>query len=252
MKLKDRVAIVTGGGLGIGRAYVERLAAEGARIVIADIAEDRAMATAEELRAMGHDVVAIRTDVSDEFSVNAMVAQTVELYGRIDILVNNAALFVALLPKKPFWETTVEEWDRTMAVNVRGIFLCCKAVFPHMKAQGKGKIVNISSSTFWHGSKNMVHYVTSKGAVVGLTRALAKDLGEYNINVNAISPGLTESEGVLQNYDSGVLGTYAVRRCLARSERPQDLVGTVAFLASDDSNFITGQTINVDGGDAFH
>jgi len=252
MKLKGRVAIVTGGAQGIGRAYVERLAAEGARVVIADILDEAANIAAEEIRSRGGDVIAIKTDVSDESSVEAMVRQTAELYGRIDILVNNAALFVAIMPKKPFWEITTEEWDRVMAVNVKGMFLCCKAVFPYMKAQGKGKIINISSSTFWHGSRDLLHYVTSKGAVIGFTRAFARDVGDYGINVNAVTPGLTASEGVVRTYDMEAVESYAQRRCLKRKERPEDLVGTIVFLASDDSDFITGQTINVDGGDSFH
>ncbi|MBI4321370.1 MAG: 3-oxoacyl-ACP reductase FabG [Chloroflexi bacterium] len=252
MKLDGRVAIVTGSAQGIGKAYASRLAKDGACVVIADIVEEQALATAEEIRAGGGEAIAIGTDVSDEASVNRMVEETVQHHGRIDVLVNNAALFVAITPKKRFYEITVEEWDRVMAVNVRGIFLCCKAVFPFMKAQGKGKIINISSSTFWTGTVDFLQYVTSKAAVIGLTRQLAREVGDYNINVNAVTPGLTLSEGVERKYPAEFLETFPQRRCFKRPERPDDLVGTIAFLASDDSDFITGQTINVDGGEAFH
>lgn len=252
MRLKDRVAIVTGGALGIGRAYALRLVEEGAKVAIADIAYEAAVTTAKEIENRGGTALAIRTDVADEASVGDMVRQTAERFGRIDILINNAALFVGLFPRKPFTEITVEEWDRAMAVNIKGLFLCAKAVFPHMKAQGQGKIINISSSTFWTGTQDFLHYVTSKGAVIAFTRQLAREVGDYGINVNAITPGLTESEGAATVYTPERFDTAASGRCIKRRERPEDLVGTVVFLASDDSDFITGQTINVDGGYAFH
>lgn len=252
MRLQGKVAIVTGSAQGIGKAYAQGLAREGANVVVADILGDRAEATAAEICKTGAEAMAITVDVSDEASTVQMARKTVEAFGRIDILVNNAAMFVALLPRKPFTEITVEEWDRVMAVNVRGVFLCCRAVFPYMKAQGKGKIINISSSTFWHGSADFLQYVTSKAAVIGLTRQLAREVGDYGINVNCITPGLTVSEGVERTYPREYLEMVAQRRCFKRLERPDDLVGTVVFLASDDSDFITGQTINVDGGDAFH
>ncbi|MCL5264791.1 MAG: 3-oxoacyl-ACP reductase FabG [Chloroflexi bacterium] len=252
MLLDGKVAIVTGSAQGIGKAYAKRLAAEGARVVVADIAFAQAAETAAEIRASGGEAMAVNVDVTDEASTTAMARDTVDRYGALDILVNNAALFVAIFPKKPFTEITVEEWDRVMAVNVRGVFLCCKAVFPHMKAQGRGKIINISSSTFWHGSSDFLQYVTSKGAVVGLTRQLAREVGDYGIHVNCVTPGLTASEGAERVYPSELLDKAASGRCFKRWERPQDLVGTIVFLASDLSDFITGQTINVDGGYAFH
>lgn len=252
MRLEGRVAIVTGSAQGIGKAYAERLAKEGARVVVADVAYERAKETAARIRESGGEAMAIEVDVSEESSTIEMARKTVEKYGRIDILVNNAAMFVALFPKKPFTEITVEEWDRVMAVNVKGLFLCCKAVFPYMKSQGRGKIINISSSTFWHGSPDFLQYVTSKGAVIGFTRQLAREVGDYGINVNCITPGLTASEGAERVYSPEYLDAVAQRRCFKRWERPEDLVGTVVFLASDDSDFITGQTINVDGGDCFH
>lgn len=252
MRLNDRVAIVTGSGQGIGAAFARGLAAEGAAVVIADLAADRAEATAREIQSAGGRALAVSVDVSDEESVAAMPTAVLEHFGRIDILVNNAALFTASFPRRHFSELTVAEWDRMMAVNVRGPFLCCRAVFPAMQAQGGGKIVNISSSTIWSGSKDFLHYVTSKSAVLGFTRQLAREVGDYNICVNAITPGLTTSEGVERVYPPEYLEAFAARRCFKRQEVPADLVGAVVFLSSSESDFMTGQTLNVDGGDMFH
>ncbi|MCZ6548108.1 MAG: SDR family oxidoreductase, partial [Deltaproteobacteria bacterium] len=181
-----------------------------------------------------------------------MADTTLKRYGRIDVLVNNAGLYTAL-KKKPFMEIPVGEWDQVMAVNLKGLFLCAQAVHPAMKKQGKGKIINISSGTVLGGTPFFVHYVASKAGVIGFTRALARELGPDNISVNAITPGLTisspQQEGVMtpeQREDR------RRRRCFQRDQLPEDLVGTVAFLSSDDSNFITGQTINVDGGQNLH
>ena len=253
MRLKGKVAIVTGGGVGIGKAYSIRLAQEGAKVVIADIAEEVARRTAEEINASGGEAIAVVTDVSDEQSTIEMARKAYEKFGRIDILVNNAALFTAI-ERKPWYEVTVSEWDRVMAVNLRGPWLCSKAVFPYMKKQGKGKIINISSSTIFTGARvgGLIHYVTSKGGVMAFTRALAREVGDYNINVNTITPGFTVSENVAKIYPSEVRMLLTRTRCLKREEFPEDLTGTVVFLASDDSDFITGQIINVDGGDVFH
>jgi 3-oxoacyl-[acyl-carrier protein] reductase len=253
MRLRGKVAIVTGGGVGIGKAYSLRLAQEGAKVVIADIAGEAALKTAEEIKASGGEAVAVVTDVSDEKSVIEMAKKAYERFGRIDILVNNAALFTAI-ERKPWDQVTVEEWDRVMAVNLRGPWLCSKAVFPYMKKQGKGKIINISSSTIFTGGRvgGLIHYVTSKGGVMAFTRALAREVGEYNINVNTITPGFTVSENVAKIYPLEVRNSLIKTRCLKREEKPEDLTGTVVFLASDDSDFITGQIINVDGGDVFY
>ncbi len=252
MRLKDKVIIVTGGGVGIGRAYSLGLAKEGARVVVADIQEAQARDVASEIQRDGGEALAVPVDVASAEKTRSMAEAALERYGRIDVLVNNAALY-SVIKKKPFSEISEEEWDRVMAVNLKGLFLCAKAVYPAMKKQGKGKIINISSGTTLGGTPFYLHYVTSKGGVIGLTRALARELGPENIAVNAITPGLTisgpQQEGALTPEQ---LADRRRRRCFQRDQYPQDLVGTVIFLASDDSDFITGQTINVDGGLHMH
>ncbi len=248
MRLKNKVAVVTGGGVGIGRAYCLGLAKEGAKVVVADIQEAEAKKVAGEIEQQGGEAFAVAVDVTSLEKTRAMAEAALKKYGRIDILVNNAALYSAI-KKKPFAEISEEEWDRVMAVNVKGLFLCVQAVYPAMKEQKKGKIVNISSGTVIGGTPFFLHYVTSKAGVIGFTRALARELGGDNICVNAITPGLTisgpQQEGVLTPEQ---LQDRRKKRSFQRDQKPDDLVGTVVFLASDDSDFITGQTINVDGG----
>jgi len=252
-RLKDQVLIVTGGAHGIGLAYCEGLALEGARVVVADIDGQGADAVAASLGEAGHDALAVTTDVSQPESTDTMARLTMERFGRIDGIINNAAIYQRpAVTRGPFEEIPVEEWDRLMGVNLRGVFLCCRAVVPHMKAQGNGKIVNISSGTVFNGSTQMLHYVTSKAGVIGLTRSLARELGDYNINVNAIAPGLTVS---MDDDDEDKLLRFETRmqaRSLKRLEGPQDLVGAVLFLCSTDSDFMTGQTMVVDGGAQMH
>jgi 3-oxoacyl-[acyl-carrier protein] reductase len=246
--LSGKVAIVTGGGRGIGSRYCRGLADEGARVVVADIVEANARQIASEV-----DGLACRVDVADEANVNAMVASALEAYGRVDILINNAAIFTELIqPRKPFDEIPVEEWDRVMAVNVRGTWLCSKAVAPIFKRQHSGVIINISSGTIFGGQTGFAHYVTSKAAVWGLARVLARELGEFGVRVNSITPGLTSSEMVQEIYGTDALLLNAERRIFRREQTPDDLVGTVIFLCSDASAFITGQTLNVDGGTYLH
>jgi NAD(P)-dependent dehydrogenase (short-subunit alcohol dehydrogenase family) len=246
--LSGKVAIVTGGGRGIGSRYCRGLADEGARVVVADIVEANARQIASEV-----DGLACRVDVADEANVNAMVASALEAYARVDILINNAAIFTELIqPRKPFDEIPVEEWDRVMAVNVRGTWLCSKAVAPIFKRQHSGVIINISSGTIFGGQTGFAHYVTSKAAVWGLARVLARELGEFGVRVNSITPGLTSSEMVQEIYGTDALLLNAERRIFRREQTPDDLVGTVIFLCSDASAFITGQTLNVDGGTYLH
>ena len=249
MRLQGKVAIVTGGGKGIGLRYVRGFAAEGASVVVAEIDADAAERAASEVRASGAPALEVATDVSDETSVKSMVARTISVFGKIDVLINNAALFAAAWDQRgPSANLTVEQWDRMFAVNVRGTWLCCKHVEPHMREQGGGSIINISSGTAWKGAAGFLHYVTSKAAVAGMTRALAREYGASGgIRVNCIAPGSTESETLPPAGDAEHQRVFS-QRIIQRAEIPEDLVGTAIFLASDDSAFITGQTIHVDGG----
>ena len=248
MRLSGKVAIVTGGAAGIGFAYARRFLAEGANVVLADVAD--AVAAAEKLgadRALG-----VRTDVSDVAAVRAMVEAAIGRFGRIDVLVNNAAVFATLRPR-PFDEIPEAEWDRVMAVNVKGIWNCTRAVAPVMRAQGGGRIVNVASAIVAKGTALLLHYVTSKGAVVAMTRALARELGPSGIAVNAVAPGLIMSDTVQANPDIREFQRAAVMqaRSLKREAFPDDVEGAVVFLASDDSAFMSGQTLIVDGGSVF-
>ena len=249
-RLAGRTAIVTGGAKGIGRHYSQALAAEGARVMIADIADGSALA-AEIAAAHGaNSVASTLADVSDERSVKALVAATMERFGRIDVLVNNAALYAPLQESK-LTDIDAAVWDKVMAVNLRGPFLMVKHVAPHMQAQGYGKIINIGSGTAFRGIPWMLHYVTSKGGIMAMTRALARELGEHGIRVNTLAPGFTLSDTVMTE-NPGHVATARERavqsRSLKRDEQPEDLLGALVFLASADSDFVTGQTIMVDGG----
>ncbi len=248
-QLQGKVAVITGGGKGIGLRYARGFAAEGASVVVAEIDAEAAERAAAELRAAGHAALEVGTDVSDEGSVRAMVERTIATFGRIDVLINNAARFASAWDERgPSEALSVEQWDRMFAVNVRGTWLCCKHVVPHMRARGAGSIVNISSGTAWKGSAGFLHYVTSKAAIAGMTRALAREYGaDGRIRVNCIAPGNTESE-TLPPAGSAERQRALSQRIVQRPEVPEDLVGTAIFLASDASAFVTGQTIHVDGG----
>lgn len=247
MRLSGLVAIVTGGARHIGAAYARKLAEEGAAVVIADILDGEPVA--DEIRAAGRKALALKIDVSDEAATGRMAVETVKAFGRIDILVNNAAIFINI-QRHPFYEITAEEWDRVSAVNIKGPFLCAKAVFPQMKEQKNGKIINISSSTAYWGTPNFLHYVASKAALIGMTRSLAREVGEFGICVNAIAPGLVEHEG--QNAPKALTELQLKERSIKRLQTPNDLMGILVFLCSSDSDFMTGQTIVVDGGSVFH
>ncbi|MBM2811950.1 MAG: dehydrogenase [Chloroflexi bacterium] len=252
-RLEDRVIIVTGGAQGIGRAYCERLAEEGARVVVTDIDGDRAEAVANHLRGLEAEALAVTMDVADQAATERMAAAAIERFGRIDGLVNNAAIFQRpALSRVPFEQIPLDEWDRVMAVNLRGVFLCSRAVIPHMKRQGGGKIVNISSGTVFSGTPWYAHYVTSKAGVIGFTRVLAKELGEHNINVNAIAPGQTQSLDEIDDTRMQAFERVAQVRAIKRVQVPEDLLGVMTFLCSSDSDFMTGQTIVVDGGMVLH
>ena len=247
-RLTGKVAIVTGGARGLGAAFGKALAHEGAIVVVADIADAGSVIAA--IRGNGDIGCDIPTDVSDEAAVANLVSTIHAKHGRIDILVNNAAVY-ASLPPVAFQQIDSALWDRVMAVNVRGSFLMAKHVAPGMIERREGKIINISSGTAYKGQPTrMAHYITSKGAIIALTRALSRELGEYGICVNTLAPGLVLSDSILENQAHLAMSAQKVlaSRALKRHGYPRDLVGALLFLASSDSDFVTGQTIAVDGG----
>lgn len=249
--LAGRTVVVTGGGKGIGEVYVREFARIGACVVAADIDAAAASRVAADLVAEGRAAIGVAADIADPVSVAAMVAAVLDRFGRIDVLINNASL-MSVLPRRSWLEIPIEEWDHVMAVNLRGTFLCCRAVFPAMRAQKRGKIINVSSSRVFEGSPNRLHYTTSKAGIIGLTRALAREVGEFGITVNAVAPGLTASETQMQSTAGDYLAALGSGRAIDRIQVPDDLVGTVMFLAAPASDFMTGQTLLVDGGKIMH
>ena len=245
--LEGKVAIVTGAAQGIGNAIAVGLAAEGARIVVADLNR------AEEAARSFEGGVGLTVDVAEESQVERMAAEAVERCGRVDILVNNAGLY-ASLAMRPFTEIPVDEWRRVMDVNVLSMFLTCRAVVPRMREQGGSRIVNISSGTPFRGVPFLLHYVTSKGAIVALTRALAKELGKDDVLVNCVAPGFTMSEGVREHPEvvEALRDVSVSARTLQRDQQPEDVVGAVVFLCGPGASFVTGQTMVIDGGQYFH
>ena len=248
-RLNDRSIIVTGAAHGIGAVYAKALAAEGARLSLCDLTEPRSVA--DEIRAAGGQAISMVTDVTSPAAVAAMVKATVDAFGTVHGLVNNAAMFGSLA-LKPFMEIESAEWDQVMAVNTRGPFECAKAVVPVMRKQKYGKIINIASGTVFKGTTHLLHYVASKGAVVAMTRVMARELGNDNILVNCIAPGLTVSAAVQNNYTRAGIDATTASRALKRDEEPEDLIGSLIFFASGESDFITGQTLVVDGGSFMH
>src|SRR5262245_58002799 len=249
--LTGRVVIVTGGGKGIGKVYSQEFAKAGARVVAADIDGAAAKAVAAELSGQGLAAIGLETDIASEASTAAMAQAALDQYGTIDVLINNASL-MSVLARRPWLEIPAEEWDRVMAVNLRGMFLSCRAGFPAMQAKQRGKIVNIASSRVWDGTPNRLHYTTSKAGVIGFTRALAREVGELGITVNAVTPGMTQSETQVASSSGNYLAARVAGRAIERVQVPADLVGAVMFLSSAASDFMTGQTVNVDGGRAMH
>ena len=253
MRLKDKVTIITGAGHGIGRAYARRFADEGACVVVAEIDAPAGERVAAEISAAGKSAWARVTDVTQLESIQGLVSETVKRFGRIDVLLNNAAIYVTQpLTKCNLEDLSLEEWDKVIEVNLKGVFLCCKAVIPVMKGQRSGKIINVASGTFFHGTGNMPHYTTSKGGVVAMTRVLAKQLGPWNINVNCLTPGSTMSEEEITDQVRKRREESSRQRAFQRIEVPDDITGTALFLASSDSDFMTGQLLVVDGGGILH
>ena len=250
MQLKDKVAIVTGSARGLGREIALRLVKEGAKVTLCDILDCEP--TAKEIRSLKGETLVLKTDVTSEEQTKDMAAKTVERFGKIDILVNNAAVYGGIENKnfvKPFEQITVSEWDKMMAVNLKGIFLCCKAVVPYMKRQGQGKIVNIASTVALAGIPIFLHYTTSKGGVISLTKGLARGLGEFNINVNAVAPGMTSTEATQTAFSAEQINNIFSTQVLKRLTKPEHITGTVVFLSSSDADQITGQVIAVNAGE---
>jgi NAD(P)-dependent dehydrogenase (short-subunit alcohol dehydrogenase family) len=247
--LDGSVALITGAGGGLGRAFAQAFSQAGASVIAADINLETAHETSDLLRAQGANSMAVRADVSDQKSVSEMVRAGLDKFGKIDALVNNAAIYAGL-QRADFEGIPEAEWDRVMAVNVKGAWLCAKAAAPAMRAAKRGAIINISSATVMSGSPQWLHYVTSKGAVIAMTRALARELGNDNITVNALAPGFTLTEasfGVLEN-----AAEYGVARgAIKRAGLPEDITGAAVFLATPSASFITGQTLIIDGGRLF-
>lgn len=250
-RLADKVALVTGAAQGLGAAYARVLAREGAAVAVADVSDTAGIVG--EIRGDGGRALGLRADVTSRASAEEMVARTVGEFGALHILITNAAIF-GNLTLKPFMQIESEEWDRLMAVNVRGVFECIKAAVPQMQRQKYGKIVNIASGTVFKGSPMMLHYVTSKGAVVALTRSVAREVGDDGIRVNCLAPGLVMSANVRANpsWVGPVVANNIASRALKREAVPDDIVGAMLFLAGPDSDFMTGQTVVVDGGSVMH
>ena len=242
--LDSKVAIVTGGANGLGKAYCLRLAKEGARVVVADILEKEAEQVVDEIKAEGGQALAVKVDVTSEEATIRMAEETVKKFGRIDILVNNAAFYYGV-GRKPFYEVSSEDWDKAMAVGAKGAWLCAKAVFPHMKKQEKGKIINLSSDTAFGPTKGLIHYTAAKAAVIGTTRVLAGELGQYGICANVIAPGVIDTPATRSYVNMEKMDASSVP--LGRFGLPEDIVGAVIFFSSDDSGFISGQTLLIDG-----
>ena len=245
-RLAGKTVVITGAGRGIGAAMAERMAQEGANVVVTDVLDTKG--TVEAITESGGSAIGISVDVTSDDNLAAMVEATEKAFGSLDILVNNASIFAALQPK-PFMQIDNDEFDKVMTVNARGVHQAKRAVVPAMLRAGGGKIVNIASGTFYYGAPGLSHYTASKGAVIALTRCHGRELGDKNIQVNAIAPGLTESEALQGNTGFDPARAPTVQsRSIKREMLPEDLLGTLMYLITPDSNFVTGQTLNVDGG----
>lgn len=251
LTLVERVVIVTGGARGIGAVLSRHLAESGATVVLADVLPTEGETLAGELQEQGFKARFHYTDVSDESSVENLARTTLEHFGQIDVLVNNAAIYQGLGGKKNFTDISVQEWDKVMAVNTRGVWLATRSVYPAMAARGFGRVINIASSTVHMGVPFFAHYTASKGAVMALTRSLAKEVGRDGITVNAIAPGLVDNESSGALNDATYFPVAAQQRAIPRNMQPTDLTGAVMFLCSTASEFMTGQTLIVDGGVTF-
>lgn len=245
--VQDRVAVVTGAGQGIGRVMAHGLAHHGAKVVVADISVENAQSVAREIESHGNEALALGVDIGDWTSVETMAQEVVQAFGRVDVLVNNAGIF-STLEMRPFWDIPLDEWDKVLQVNVTGVMHCCRAVVPHMQKHQWGRIINISSAAVLMGRPNYTHYTSSKSALIGMTRSMARELGRDNITVNAIMPGATQTEIPRKTVTQQQRDAIVAMQCVQRPQTPLDLVGYILFLASEGSSFVTGQSIAIDGG----
>ena len=253
MRLENKVAIVTGSARGMGRVFALRFAKEGANVTVCDVHD--CAPVAGEIEALGKKALSLNTDISNEKDTVEMARKTAEHFGRIDILVNNAAVIGGLdIPDfmKPVEELTPADWDKMLGVNVKGTFLCCKAVIPYMKKQERGSIINIASTAGFYGSKDFLHYSTSKGGVITMTRGLATAVGDYNINVNAIAPGVVMTETMRVILPKEVENHLLDKQIIKKPLQPEDIANSVVFLASDEASMITGQVLGVNAGEYLH
>ena len=248
--LRDRVVIITGGGQGLGRAYAHQFAAQGAIPVIAEINEENGARVVREIEQQGGRALAVRTDVSDETSARGMAQAALGTFGRIDCLINNAAVF-SRITIAPFWELPVEEWEMAMRVNINGAFFCSRAVVPAMQEARWGRIVNVASTTVPTGRPNYLHYITSKSAMIGMTRSMARELGEWNITVHLFWPGAVETEIERPSVSGAMFQMLAQQQCLKRPATMEEYAGFMLFLCSDDAEYMTGQAVAANGGIAF-
>lgn len=254
MRLENKVAIITGSARGMGRVFALRFAQEGAKLTVCDVLDCKPVA--EEIKNAGGEALALKIDVSSEKDTAEMVKKTAERFGRIDILVNNAAVIGSIETKdfrKPVEEIKAEDWDKILAVNIKGVFLASKAVIPYMKKQGGGKIINIASTVAFSAVPDFLHYSSSKGSVVTMTRGLAQALGEFNINVNAVAPGLVMTEAMQATYSAEFYqGLVATKQLIHKKVEPEDVANAVLFMASSEADKITGQTLAVNAGEYLH
>lgn len=248
--MAGQAVIVTGSGQGLGRAFAHRFAGEGLSVLVADIREDAAQTVAREITEAGGSAHAVHVDVTDVGSTEAMCTAALSAFGRIDILVNNASIF-STLRMRPFFEIPVEEWRQVIDVNLNGVYLAARSAVPAMKEAGRGRIVNIASAVVPMGRPNYLHYVSSKAGVIGMTRGMARELGPWNITVNAVLPGSTETEVERATVTPEQRAALIASRSIQRPQTPDDLSGVVRFFASEDSRFVTGQSLVVDGGTVF-
>ena len=245
--LTDRVVVITGAGQGIGRVFANGFAECGAQVVVAELNAEAGESVAQSIRDAGGTATAITTDVADEASTLALAERTVDEFGRIDVLINNAGIF-STIQMRPFTDIPVDEWNKILHVNITGVFLATRAVVPAMKKQQFGRVINISSAAVNMGRPGYLHYIASKSAVIGMSRSMARELGADGITVNSILPGATDTEVERATVTPQQKQAMLAMRCVSREETPDDLLGTALFLASEDSAFLTGQSLTVDGG----